>query len=544
MTQAIDVSSAASQISAGNVKFTASAYLGSIGGLSRGTEMDVAFQNGNGQTFSTTKVGPLIFPFAGADSNGMFFQQQIGLVPAGTVTITVTLTLQDGNYDTGVADSLSLVLSQLSTTAMLGVNLIVNGGAETGPAIPLPAPTEYVPGWSTMTKGASVAPYGGAGWVSTTDPGPPDRGVNVFCGWQDSTDLFQDIDVSGAASLIDAGQVTYQVAGWLGGVSSPYAVLTYLFFDWSGNQLAPTAQLSPARGATGLVEIGDSGTLPAGTRRVRISLSFQSSDSLADNIQFTLSAPGAPPVITAGGIVSASDFGGFASIAPGTWIEIYGTNLTASTLALSGSNFVNGVAPTQLGDVTVSVGGAAAFVDYISPSQVNVLVSSDAPASSGTVDITITNSNGTSDPYGIYINPTQPGLLAPAAFVVNNKQYVAAQHADQTFVLPANAIPGVASSPATPGETITIYGIGFGPVSDGTTAGTIVTVEDTLSTSIQFLFGNTPAMLSYDGLAPGLTGLYQFDVVVPNVNTSNAMPFSFNLGGTPGGQTLYIAVQD
>ena len=544
MTQPIDVSSAASLINAGSVKFTASAYLGSIGGVSQGTKMDVAFQNGNGQTFSTTTVGPLSFPFAGADSNGMFFQQQIGLVPQGTVTISVTLTLQDGNYDTGIADSLSLVLSQFSTTAMLGVNLVQNAGAEAGTAVPLPAPTTNVPGWSTSTKGGSVAPYGGPEWVSTSSPGPPDRGINVFCGWQDSTDLYQDIDVTGAVSLIDANQVTYQVAGWFGGVSSPYATLTYTFFDWSGKQLAPTAQLSSARGGTALVEVVASGALPNGTRRVRISLNFPSSDSVADNIQFTLSAPPGPPVITPAGIFSATSFGGFSSIAPGTWIEIYGTNLTTQTLAAAGSDFVNGVAPTHLGDITVSVGGSAAFVDYISPGQVNVLVSSAAPISSGTVPITVTNSQGTSDAYDIYINQTQPGLLAPGSFVVNGKQYVVAQHADQTYVLPAGSIPGVASRPAAPGETITIFGIGFGPVSDGTRAGTVVTALDTLSTSVQFLFGNTPASHSYDGLAPGLTGVYQFDIVVPNVNTSSAMPFSFNLGGTPGSQKLYIAVEN
>jgi uncharacterized protein (TIGR03437 family) len=40
----------------------------------------------------------------------------------------------------------------------------------------------------------------------------------------------------------------------------------------------------------------------------------------------------------------------------------------------------------------------------------------------------------------------------------------------------------------------------------------------------------------------GYLGLYQFDVVVPNVAASDTVPFTFSLGGTPGTQTLLIAV--
>ena len=48
--------------------------------------------------------------------------------------------------------------------------------------------------------------------------------------------------------------------------------------------------------------------------------------------------------------------------------------------------------------------------------------------------------------------------------------------------------------------------------------------------------------MQYDGLAPNYAGLYQFNVQVPVVADSDAVPLTFNLGGAPGGQTLYIAV--
>jgi uncharacterized protein (TIGR03437 family) len=292
-----------------------------------------------------------------------------------------------------------------------------------------------------------------------------------------------------------------------------------------------------------LVETSHSATLPAGTRRVNIALTFPGGGSLADDVAFTLAAPGGPPVITAGGIVSAGAFGGFTSIAPGSWIEIYGVGLASSSGGWSGSDFNNGVAPTSLGGVTVSVGGSAAFIDYISPGQVNALVPSNAAA--GAMPVTVTNSNGTSDKFWLVVNPTQPGLLAPPSFLIGGKQYVAALLSDGlTFALPANAVPGVASRPAKAGETLTMYGVGFGPVSGGLPAGAIVTAQNSLITPMQLLFNTTAATLNYYGLAPSFTGLYQFNVVVPSAGVNNALPISFTLGGNKGTQTLYIAVQN
>jgi uncharacterized protein (TIGR03437 family) len=320
--------------------------------------------------------------------------------------------------------------------------------------------------------------------------------------------------------------------------------MTYTFFDWSDTRLATIGTLvAPGHSGTALVQTSHAASLPPGTRRVRIDLSFASADALADNIVFTLDAPTGPPVITAAGIISAGGFGGFSSIAPGSWIEIYGTFLAQTTRSWLSSDFGNGVAPTSLDGVSVSVGGKAAYLDYISGGQINALVPSDAPT--GTVPVTVTNANGTSDKFWLIVNPTQPGLLAPTSFIVGGKQYVAALFSDgQTFALPQNAIAGVPSHPAKPGETLTIYGVGFGPVTPAITAGTLVTQQNSLTTPIQMSFGTALATLPYYGLAPSFTGLYQLNVVVPSVASNSALPLTFSLGGVKGSQTLYIAVQN
>jgi hypothetical protein len=48
------------------------------------------------------------------------------------------------------------------------------------------------------------------------------------------------------------------------------------------------------------------------------------------------------------GVISASAFGGFSSVAPGSWIEIYGSNLALDTRGWTGSDFQGNTAPTSL----------------------------------------------------------------------------------------------------------------------------------------------------------------------------------------------------
>jgi uncharacterized protein (TIGR03437 family) len=148
-----------------------------------------------------------------------------------------------------------------------------------------------------------------------------------------------------------------------------------------------------------------------------------------------------------------------------------------------------------------------------------------------------------SAPYTVDIKAIQPGLLAPLSFLIHGKQYVGATFADGSFVLPAGAVPGVKARPAKPGETIIFFGLGFGPVDPSVPAGTITQQLTRLRSPLQILFGQTPVTtISYEGLVPPYVGLYQFNLVVPLVADNDAVPVTFNIGGTAGSQTLYIAV--
>jgi uncharacterized protein (TIGR03437 family) len=48
--------------------------------------------------------------------------------------------------------------------------------------------------------------------------------------------------------------------------------------------------------------------------------------------------------------------------------------------------------------------------------------------------------------------------------------------------------------------------------------------------------------VSYAGLSPQSVGLYQFNVVVPNLPANDLTPVTFTLNGVAGTQTLYTAI--
>jgi uncharacterized protein (TIGR03437 family) len=248
----------------------------------------------------------------------------------------------------------------------------------------------------------------------------------------------------------------------------------------------------------------------------------------------------APPAI--GGVITASGFGGFKSIAPGTWIEIYGSNLAVDSRGWTGADFTGVNAPTSLDGTKVTIGGQPAFVGYISLGQVNAVVPSNV--ATGVQQITVTAATGTSAAYPVIVNPTAAGMLAPGYLNLGGVQYLGALFPDfQTFVAPPGTVSGYASRRARPGDVIIIFGIGFGPVTPNIPAGQIYSGNSALTLPLQIYFGPTLATLQYAGLAPGLVGVYQLNVVVPNVPVSDAVPVSFSLNGVIGAQVvLYTSV--
>jgi uncharacterized protein (TIGR03437 family) len=256
-----------------------------------------------------------------------------------------------------------------------------------------------------------------------------------------------------------------------------------------------------------------------------------------------VTSPIGPPLINTGGVVGASQFGQFKSIAPGSWIEIYGSNLALDSRSWRTTDFQGVNAPEMLDGTSVSIGGQPAFVAFIGGGQLNVQVPSNI--GTGPQRLVVTTSIGSTVPYVVSVSPLEPGLYAPAFTNIGGTQYVWAMLPDGSIALPPASVAGMTSRQAKPGETMTLYGVGFGAVSPAIPAGQIVQQKNQLAETFNVLFGGVPApKISYAGLAPGAVGLYQFNVVVPNIGNSDAIPLTFTLGNGTGAQTLFTAVHN
>lgn len=257
----------------------------------------------------------------------------------------------------------------------------------------------------------------------------------------------------------------------------------------------------------------------------------------------TVLPPG--PAITANGVVTASNFGGVAQAAPGSFIEIYGSNLAGDvSRSWQASDFNNGRAPTTLEGVSVTVGGQGAFVTYVSPTQVNVQVPANI-ATTGQASVVVTYNSQASASSMLTVKPVAAGLLAPPNFKVGDKQYVVAVHSSNGNFVSNGSIPDVAAAPAVPGETLTLYGIGFGAVTPTSTpiAGQVVQGLTSVSVPIQVFFGDIQAEVSYAGLVPDLVGLYQLNVKVPASVPNGDLAVRVVTGSDTLPQALYLPVQ-
>lgn len=566
-TQSINISTGSSTIDAGNTTYAVSGYFGGFQADHDNATLTVTFLSSSGASLASATVGG-IGPNDRADSqSGMYLRRQLGQVPAGARRVSVTLNMNwvDGDNNEAFADNLVFILNApAAAQSLTGVNLIVNPGADASIGLNDNSTTQTstdLPGWvrsAYVTADSYASDGSGDLYQAASSTIPPDANVNYFYGGEDVVDdsnpvgtAYQDIDVSSAASLIDISNLPYALSAWLGGYDGQddNVVLTVQFEDWKGNILG-TATLGPVLSAdrggnSELLQESTSGVVPSLTRMIHVLLTITreeglNNDGLADSLALVLGSNSANGPEISQTIISAGAFGGFDAATNATYIEIYGANLARDQRTWAGSDFDGVNAPTVLDGTTVTVGGQPAYVYFISSGQVNAFVPGNV---SGPQPVVVTTANGSSAAFILSVNPVEPGWLAPSSFIVNGMQYVVAQFSDQTYVLPPGAIAGVASRRASPNDTLLIYGLGFGPTTPAVPIGQETQASNQLAAPFQVMFGSTPATLSYRGLVAPFVGLYQFNVVVPSVPSNDLTPISFTLGGVPGAQTLFTAVQ-
>ena len=322
--------------------------------------------------------------------------------------------------------------------------------------------------------------------------------------------------IANGLSVDAAGNVYFGDS--IGGCVQEYQPATNTIVGVSGGGVANAANGGPAINA----QLGDSKAVAADSSGDLFI--GEVNGYIAEVSGLTASGSSGPPVITS--IQNGASYQ--SGIAPNSWVQINGTNLAPVTDTWT---VVNGVLPTSLDGVSVTVNLSPAYMYYISDTQINVAV----PPSIGTglVPVVVKTPSGTSIAFSVSSTTYDPALFPwPGGQPV-------ATHSDFTWAVSNGTFPGTTTVPAKPGETIILWGTGFGPTAPAVPPGIIVPVQNFPSTTvptISFTAGNggtttIPALVYGAALAPGFAALWQVAFQVPASLVNGNYVLSESIGG-------------
>ncbi len=197
-------------------------------------------------------------------------------------------------------------------------------------------------------------------------------------------------------------------------------------------------------------------------------------------------------------------------IAPG-----FTFNLSFGGILASGSLAQADFATQPIPDIqSISLFGHDLPILSQTTSQMELEIPYDLPGGSGYPDAVLKQQPDGPFESALISGPVEVSNFAPAWFFADNS-VVAALHQDFSG-------PITIANPAHPGEIIHAYGFGFGPVAPEPPLGKPASANplSRITTPIACgLAGDNSSFVSgaitFDGLAPGWIGLYQFDILLP-----------------------------
>jgi uncharacterized protein (TIGR03437 family) len=205
------------------------------------------------------------------------------------------------------------------------------------------------------------------------------------------------------------------------------------------------------------------------------------------------------------------------NVAPGEFVAIYGSNLSATVLQAISQPY-----PTQLGDVQVLVNGIAVPIQYAGPNQINVIY---AGPSSGLTQLTAQNGSG---------RHTINLLVAPAVPAIFSL--------DGSGSGPAAALNGVTGKIVGPGaplhaaDYVALYltGLGLTTARDGLDYAQIVP---------GVTIGGQNCPVTYAGRAPTIGGVDQINCRIPGgITPGDSVPVIVTSNGRSS-NTVTLAIQ-
>jgi minor extracellular serine protease Vpr len=268
-----------------------------------------------------------------------------------------------------------------------------------------------------------------------------------------------------------------------------------------------------------------------------------------------------PPAVSS--IQDAASYQSGKPIAPGSWIAVYGTNLTDTTQGNNGTDFpfaqcylcnvLSQPLPMGIDGAAFSFNalnlpyGAPGRFSYVSPTQLNVQIPWELTGQTSAIVKSIVNYTYgqfqtlqlTQYSPGFYQVPIGSGNAAaetlPSYGIVTESNPVARGSYVQLFMNGLGPVNCTAGPPSC--TTDNQPADGFGAPS-GAPGDPLAMTAATPTVTI----GGQPATVSFSGLAPGFASLYQVDVLVPANSGTGRQPITFSIGGVSA-PAAYLYVQ-
>jgi uncharacterized protein (TIGR03437 family) len=177
------------------------------------------------------------------------------------------------------------------------------------------------------------------------------------------------------------------------------------------------------------------------------------------------------------------------------------------------------------------VDGKPAYLYYASPAQVNIQVPDDS--NTGSVNVVVSNSNGsaTSTVTLAQVAPSFPLLDAkhPAGIILRSNGTGAYGGGTYDIVGPTGTSLGYKTVAAKAGDSLVLFGVGFGPTTPTVQAGKAFSGTAPTNNKVTFTVNGKTVTPDFAGLSSA--GLYQFNITVPAGLGTGEVPFTALVAG-------------
>lgn len=259
------------------------------------------------------------------------------------------------------------------------------------------------------------------------------------------------------------------------------------------------------------------GTVPVGSSPFGIAITSASGQS----------AP--PPSISSGGIVPAT-------VQPGQWVSLYGSNLA------NGTAYWNGNFPKSLGGTSVTINGTPAYLSYVSPGQIDLQIPN--VNATGSVPVAVTTAAGTGS------SSVKLAQFGPVFFLLDAAMHVAgiilrtdgsgaygSGSGSYDILGPTGNSLGYATVAAKPGDSIELFASGFGPTNPSVLPGQAFTGAAPTTNPVTLRINNVSVTPGFTGLSGA--GLYQINLTVPSGLGTGEVSLQATVGGVQAPDAVF-----